>query len=431
MAQYQWITYADAKTALAQRLADPARVFWTDAEIGLYLREALRTWNSLTEFWVADYAFTPDLNHWYNLAVLPGSPRVRTVTDVELYTVMQYQLLEPPTGGTWTGTSQFTIADLSGALQRRRDEMIQVSGCNIAQLGPLPSLPNTRRTTFPDSTLEPRRARFMPDSGLPNTMTREDGYAWNQFEADHIQTPRIPQAWGVISGPPLAMDVDTGPNVAGRYDVLALMAGKPFNPPTSTLMGVPDDWTWIAKWGALSDLLARESEATDRQRAAYCLRRYQDGLKIMKASNWLLSGTINGIPVDTPSVDEMDAYATEWESTANPWPSIVTAGMDFLAPCPLGSPPRGVSLVLVGNAPVPSADADFVQVSQDVFDAVLDYAQWLANFKMGGEDWQGSQDLERNFFTVALQTNTRLSKMGLFSDMLHLEGKRQDSNQPR
>src|SRR6266436_3465994 len=431
MAQYQWLTFAAAKQALAQRLADPTNAFWTDIENGLYLAEALRTWNALTEQWNADFAFTPTSVPWYDLSRLPGSPRLRMLTDTYLYTVMEYHLLEPPTGGAWTGTSQFNISDLSQSLQSARDEMIQTSGCNIAQMGPLPSVPNTRRTYLPDSTLEPRRARFMPDSGAPNTMTREDNLAWDSFEPDHAQTPRVPQSWGVISGPPLAFDVDTGPNVAGRYDVLALMAGIPFNPPASTLLGIPDDWSWVAKWGALAELLGRDSEATDRERATYCNKRYEDGLKIMQQSNWLLTGTINGIPVDTPAVRQQDGYAPEWQNDGSAWPAIVTAGMDFFAPCPVGGSPRGVSLVVVGNAPIPVLDTEFVQISRDAFDVILDYSQVLASLKMGGTEFSDTKVLEKNFFQFAMETNKRLAAMGLFRDMLGLEGRRQDINQPR
>jgi len=431
MPSYAWITFAAAKQALAGRLADPGMVFWADPELSLYLAESLRTWNALTEQWNADFVFTPTSIPWYNLATMAGSPRLRTLTDTYLYQVMQYHLLEPATGGTWTGTSQFSIADLSGALQRRRDEMIQVSGCNLQELPAIPSLPNTRRTIFPDSTLEPRRARFVPDSGLPNTMTREDTLAWDSFESQHIQTPRIPQSWGVIDGPPLTLNVDTGPNVAGTYNVIALMSGLAFNPPAATLLGIPDDWTWLAKWGALADLLGRDSEATDRSRADYCIRRYQEGLAIMKASNWLLTATINGVPVDTPSVREMDGWSPEWQNNGTAWPSMVTAGMDFFAPCPVGGSPRGVSMVVVGNAPIPILDTDFLQCSRDAFDVILDYAQTLASFKMGGEEFASTKDLEKNFFKFAMDTNKRLAAMGLFRDMLGLEGRRQNINQPR
>jgi len=432
MPSYQWIQYSTARQQLALRLADPNNVFWTDTENGYYICEALRTFNALTEIWNGTLAFqaTP-AQTWYNISQLAGSPRLRTLTDSYLYTGMQYHLLEPPTASTWTGTSQFSIADLSGALERRRDEMIQAVGCNLDQLPAIPSVPNTRRTYLPDSTLEPRRARFISaDSSTIVTMTREDTLAWNAFESQRLQTWKVPQAWSVISGPPQAMDVDTSPNVPGKYDVICLRSGPRFLPPVSALLGVPDDWSWLAKWGALADLLGRDSEATDRQRADYCLKRFTDGLEIMKQSNWLLTATINGVVVDTPSLREMDGFFPEWETNANAWPTVVTAGIDFLAACPV-APLTGVSCVVVGNAPIPVFDTDFVEVGRDVFDAILDYAQVLASFKMGGQEFMDTQDLEKNFFRVALENNKRLSKLAIFSDMLHLEGRRQDINQPR
>jgi hypothetical protein len=433
MPQYQWLTYLQARQALAARLADPNNVFWSDIENGLYLIEALRTWNALTEVWNTDFVFSAAApSVWFDLSTFPGSPRLRTLTDTYLYTLMQYHLLEPPSGGTWTGTSQFSIADLAGALARRRDEMIQVSGCNLAQLPPLPSTPNTRRTVFADSTLEPRRARWVPDSGTPTTLNREDSLAWDSFQTRHLQQTGTPANWGVIAGPPLAMDVDVAPNTAGTYDVLSLQAGPNFFPPAATLLGVPDDWSWLAKWGALADLLSRDSEATDRPRADWCLKRYTDGLKIMKESNWLLLATINGSPVNTPDVREMDGFAPEWQNNAVAWPSLVTAGIDLCAPCPVaGSTPFGVSCVLVGNAPVPVLDTDFIQCSRDTFDVILDYAQVLASFKQGGEEFAATKDLEKGFYQFAAETNKRLLKMGVFGDLLRLEGRRQDIAQPR
>ena len=126
MPNYQWVTLSNAVAALAGRLADPTNVFWSQPELTLYIQEALSTWNALTEQWNADFVWTPDSSQvWYNVDQLPNSPRVRTLTDVDLFTSIKYMLLEPPSGGTWAGTSQFSISDLSGALQRRRDEMIR------------------------------------------------------------------------------------------------------------------------------------------------------------------------------------------------------------------------------------------------------------------------------------------------------------------
>jgi hypothetical protein len=434
MPNFQWLTWLQAQQALAGRLADPGMVFWTKNELILYLRESLQTWNALTEMWNADYAFTAtNAGGWFDLSTMNGSPRLKTIVDTDLYNIMEAHLLEPVTGGTWTGTSQFAISDLQGALHRRVNEVIQNGSFNLGNLPQFPSTPNVRRTFFTDSTLEPRRVRFLPDSGFgsPVTLSREDTLAFDAFEPGHLQTNQIPDAWSVITSPPLAMDVDTAPNVAGVYDLIALFSETPFSPPNATPIRIPNDWTWLPKWGALADILGRESEATDRMRSDYCLKRYVQGLEIMKASNWLVSATINGVPCDTPSLREMDAFSPEWQNNAAGWPSLVTAGPDFVAVCPTPATIAGVTVNLVANAPIPALDTDFVQVSRDIFDVILGYAQVLAALKQGGEDFVATKSFEDDFYRAAVQQNKRLSKMGLFADLVHREGKREDLNVPR
>ena len=64
--------------------------------------------------------------------------------------MMEYMLLEPPTGGTWTGTNQFSIEAIAQAVQGRRDETLQVGATNVTEI-PLPLTPGTSRVTLPDT----------------------------------------------------------------------------------------------------------------------------------------------------------------------------------------------------------------------------------------------------------------------------------------
>lgn len=436
MAQYQWLQFGDAKTALSQRLADTAKIFWTDAEIGLYIIEALRTYNALTSFWNAEFQFQAPINAnqiWYRLDQIANSPRARTVTDNDLYVLMRYHLLESPTGSL---TSQFTQADLTGALQRRRDEILQTTNCNLAQITAA-STPNLWRTFLPDTTLEVVRARFVPTPifGDPFVLYRDDRLAFQFFEPDFQQATQSTEdmlAYDVLSVPPLALNVNAPPNMPGSYDLLVNQSGAAFNPPTLTPVGVPNDFAWVAKWGALADLLGRESEATDRARADFCLQRYLDGLKLMLSAPWMLLASLNGIPVDTPSVAEMDEFQPGWDSDTSAPDSVVTAGIDFFAVSPVPTTPQtGVFLTVTGNAPVPVLDADYVQVTRAAWDSVLSYAQFLSCFKMGGMEFADAKDLEKEFIQYCAGENERLKQLGIFTDILRQEGHRQDVEQER
>src|SRR5208337_3185614 len=160
---YNWLSLSAAISQLGQRLniTPSTTSFWTTAELQAYITTALRVYNSLTWAWRTNFNFiSPTL--WNSLGTITGSPRLRTLTDTNAYTEMEYLLLEPPTGGTWTGTNQFSINDLSQALQRRRDEMLQISNCNQVLSSGIALTPNTIITELDDSIIDVERVRYLP-----------------------------------------------------------------------------------------------------------------------------------------------------------------------------------------------------------------------------------------------------------------------------
>lgn len=447
-ATYQSVTFAQAKAQLALRLNDPLGSFWTNTEMGLYLIEALRTWNSLTSIWNKEFTF--DITGanpavvWTNLLALAGYPRARTLTDSDLYRMIEYHLLEPPSGGLWTGSSQFDISDLAGALQRRRDHIQQLCACSLANVQ-IPAVVNQRRTTFAtsdDALLELERLRFVPATGFgsPVTLWREDGLSLEYFDPNYLQggagsgqpAPTGPRCYDLVSSPPLVFDVDFPPQSPGSYDGVFVEATAGFSPPVPALLNVPDDQSWVLKWGAMADVLLQQSEAFDGPRGNYCLKRYQDGVKLMMSAPWILLAKVNGVPVDTPSLAEMDAYSCEWDSLTTAPDSLVVAGTDFVALCPPAlTGTTSVQVVVVGNAPVPVLDTDDFQVSRDDYEVILDYAEHLAAFKEGGEEFIASSPLLENFVLSAVRKNSRIANLGIFRDILLNEGERQDNTQPR
>src|SRR5271157_747407 len=114
---YTWLTMSSAVQQLGQRLniTPSSTSFWTDTELQIYISQALRMQNSLCWVWRTDFQYNDPSNLWNSLGTLAGSPRLRTITDVDCYTEMEYMLLELPSGGTWTGTNQFSISVMSQA----------------------------------------------------------------------------------------------------------------------------------------------------------------------------------------------------------------------------------------------------------------------------------------------------------------------------
>lgn len=430
---YQWWKLSQAISALQGRLQNST--FWSTGELVLYLQDALRLWNSVTEVWKENFILDPGTDIWINLAIIAGSPRLRTVTDADLYARMQYMLLEPPSGaGTWTGTNQFDLASMQYALDKRRNEVIQAAFCNqgVAKYN---ITPNTRQATLPDTILEPVRARFIPASfpvnyGPPVWLSREDSESFQYWEPNSPQISRTPSAWDIIGQSPLTVSLDYMPNVPGQIEILSLNSGPTFAPPAATLLGIPDDFAWVPMFGALGDLLDSEQLRTDRARADYCKARYQQGLQIIRQSNWIITAATQEQQTDIMSLAKADWYNPGWDSPGADnagWNDVIVAGTDFLAAPGASS----TNLNLVANAPFLDPSGTWVQVSRDTADVILSYAQHLACFKGGTEDFAATMPMLKAFFQAATETNSRLANLGLFADVLQEQGKQQQIDVPR
>ena len=492
MAVFTWLPLSTAIQQIQDRLNDQG-VFWSVAELEVYLQEALRLLNALTESWRADFIFTAQGSQWNNLGTLTGSPRLRTVTDAQLATAMEYMLLEPAVGiSAWTGTNQFDVEKLQTALAVRCNEVIQVGGCNTVDLAAINAAPNTSRVPLTDSTLEVRRIRFLQlilattgtcstgatmitvasttglyeglvvqgagiaagavltgvGSGsvsisLPTTaalaataltfyqpcyLKRSDTQAFHYFNSGYPQEIGTPQQWSVASQPPLFFDLDVAPANEGQYDVMVLQAVQPFGS-TPSLLGLPDDWSWLPMYGALADLLSAEPESTDRQRAKYCLKRYNDGLDMLRKSNWFQQAFINGEVADTPSLEKKDRWSIGWQEDTGSIPCIVTDGIDQFNVAPSAS--SSVKLTVIQNAPFLDSSSTYVQVNRDDWDQVLNYVQHIASFKMGGKEFTDTTSLLDDFFTYCQRKNKRQITYGLYTDVLNSAGQKQDKEEFR
>ncbi len=423
---YSYISLAQLRSALLSRLQDSGGVFFTTAEANLYIQESLRALSAKTYLWATDYLLDFNAGDTWKSLNVSGSPRQRTVTDTNLYTQMEAMLLEPMTGGTWTGTTQYNIAMLQGALQYRRDELLLACAGNVVNLLQ-PSPTNSMRTTLPDSTLNLHRVRWLPvDSSLnsPYSLGREDVKTADSFYPNRGVQPGEPDSWLITADSPLTFDCSCPPNQPGEWDMLVSFAGTSFAPPTASVLGLPDDWCWVAMYGALADVLANAPEGRDIQRANYCLKVYEHGKRAMQSLPWLLEARVASISVDTPGVTEMDSQMQNWEQTQNSTdPTIVVGGVDLVAMAPFVTSGTVSSvLTVVGNAPVPVNDSDKVQLSRDGVDAVLARAQHVAMFKCGGSDFAATMPLMEQFEEYCRTKNSQYASLGIFRPDILMEG---------
>lgn len=427
-------------TELSRRLYDPTETFWPRVEKRLYVAEALRMWNSLTGFWRGEFNFNGRNSvTWYDLtdlSNLPNTLRAMTLRDTDVYSIVQYHLLEPAVGvNPWTGVSQqFTAADLINALMRRRDEALSATGCTITRR----LLPVTfGRILLPQTTLDVRRMAYLPDAGtgqLPSTMWAEDSFAEQAFNNSYIQSaPDTPFVYLISTQPPLSFDVDVPPAYGGNYELLSVESGAQLVAAGGASLLVPDDFAWVLKWGVLSDLFSRESLSKDALRADHAEKLYRMGIALLSAAPSLIFLRLGNVPMQIDSVHAADLYNASWQAKATGQPQdALLAGLNMLALTP--APNAGnysLTATVIANAPIPSSDGDFIQAGPDEIDVLLDLCVHIAMLKCGGAEFLATMPLLERFLRVAAQYNKKLNEIAEYRTVLMGMAQREESLNPR
>ena len=382
-------TLAEAKTALAARLFDPNRVRWVGAELTLYIQEALRTWNAWTAYWRDSATFnTVMLQAFYDLPTVIPTLRGQTLTTWNLVTDLQYALLEPAAaGGTWTGTAQFDLDVLSAAIQRRRDQFLRETGAVLTRTETnYPAPPASGKLDLDEAVLIVRRAAWRPTATqLLQPLIRTTNWAADHYApTTWLTSTQAPSAYATSDVPPITLQIIPPATADGTLDLVSINKGATIDPLVAAPLGVPDDFAWVIKYGALADLLQEDVQALDPQRAQYCEMRWQQGVEMAKRASVVIAGRINDAPCLVNSLNEADRYSPLWQLLAGVPNQLLTAGQTLLATWPpANSNAHTVTLDVVRNAPVPSIGTDILQISADVYDSILDIAQHTALFKEG------------------------------------------------
>lgn len=430
-------TLTQAISALSGRLYGSS--LFSSAELQDYITEALRTWNAYTAFWRGDFVFdlTTDI-WWYDLTVPVTSPRPLTLTDFSLLSSLNYHLLEPAIAAyplTWAGSTQFSLTDILGSLQRRRDELLSISGCTLS-VKQYPAVPGLIHVA--DDTIDIRRVAWLPTSGFGytnKTLRSSDPWAKQSFDYNYTTAAaRPPSNYLQSTQPPLSFIVDSTVPSTGMYEVVSVNSGPPLSTAIANTLLVPDDWAWVIKFGVLADLLSREGNAKDTLRAQYAERRYREGAALLSNAPSLLALRINNIPIQVDSIRNADDFNSTWQAQSHSIPrSGYSAGMNLVAfgPAPNSSTAYSVTATVVENAPIPLNGADYIELSREDYDCMLDYAQHLALLKVGGQEFVDTIPLYARFVNQARLYNSKLSEFGQYQKSIYDLGSLNEERNPR
>ena len=431
----QPVTIDSLVAALTARLGVPSNPYWVLPELTAYVIEALRTWNAFTKHWTVRRTLeTVPGTLFYDLSEPQGpsnQPLIPyTVRDIDVVPTMEYHLLEPANTAVWTGTEMFTLADLTDSLQRRRDQFLLETGAVLSQYTLAVNASSAGRFTVPDALIDVRRAVFQDTDGKYYQMSREDEIALASFLPLWDRTSKTPKAWSVSVTPPFQIQIAPAPKVLGYLQMLVVATGAMLSLSSAVPLGVPDDFSWVVKFGALADLLGKDSPARDTARATYCEQRYQDGADLARRASSVINCTIGNRQCRVGSLYDMDAFTPNWHNRIGTPNRMGMAGMNILSPGCVPDTQYGIAVDIVQNAPVASSSAD-LGLSPSVADALIDYAEHLAAFKMGGEEFTATMPQYQNFMRLAGVNNDRYTANAQFATTLRDRETREETERWR
>ena len=429
------------------RLADDgsayqtANQFWLDPEIGMYLVEALQVWSALTGYWRnLGTLMVPANNPYFTLAGLQnGSVNLINFgpSTLQMLYMVQYHLLEAVSNaGTWAGTEMFSYAQITAAIQRRADQFAVDTGYPMVQqtipapAPPIGKMPLTPLAGFVDL----RRAAWIDTTSKISTpMSPGDEFGFNAFSVGWQQQPGTPSEYSIAVTPPLSLQLKPPPLATGSVDAIytatTQLSALPADSPISLL---PSDFGWAIKWGALADLLNIESEAKDAARAAYCEQRYQQGVEACRMAATVMQVYYNGVQIPLKAIEDLDRWENGWQNAKKGPPQAVgVAGLNMFALQPTPDVAYTLSIDAVCSATIPVADTDYLQIGPEELEAIYGYAQHIAAFKMGGEEFTATLPLLEAFIKAATLQNDRLATASSFARFLVDRESRAEAMMPR
>jgi hypothetical protein len=196
------------------------------------------------------------------------------------------------------------------------------------------------------------------------------------------------------------------------------------------LLGIPDDWAWAVKWGALADLLSNEGQGKDPDRAQYCEERFQQALAIARTDPDVLYAQINGQSATLMALQDMDSGYPGWEDEIGT-PTDIAVERDVVALRPVPDGVYSVTLDVLRPAPIPTTSTDAVQFGPEVIDTIIAYAHHIAAFKEGGAEFVSTRLQFNDLIRLAADYNAKLNALAVFRDVLEDRSTRDEDRTPR
>jgi len=397
---YTHTTFAQAKTQLAALLGDSAKVFWTDDELGSYIKEALRTWGLATGYWKAT-ATVPLVagQAFYDVRVdcvdSGGTPlQGSTITDRDVINDICYALMEPPIvtwSGGWIGSEQFSLDQIVTALQRNRDEILALTGM-IASEQSYNIAAGVQRLPLDETAIRVLRVAvqdtFSTNQPLP-IWSIDEHQAQTTTPSSYAPELSRPKAYSTTYVPNLSLDLWPAPGTTYIVSAYQITRGVTFTPTiNASPIGLPDDLVWLLKYMTIADICSSDGISNAPAIAQYANQRVQDGLILIDRYQSLLWSNIDQRRSSVTSLASLDLHRPTWASVQGSPRTFHLMNWNVFGCNQVPSTNQDAAVEMVRKAIVPTSDTDYIQVSSDLMPMLLSFCQHLSHVKIQGAEFQ-------------------------------------------
>ncbi len=196
-------------------------------------------------------------------------------TSCRIYSEIQRHMLESPinTGLTW---SLWTTVEVENYLTQRVARFLVDSGLIRERRDVTVT---SKEVTLPEDSLDVMRTVWN-DGASRSVLLRIDKWALDNGAVGWQATSGTPTYYTEDTSGVLDAEVAPAPAAPGTLELVIIAA--PAAQRHCYSINLPAIFTPYLKWGVIADMLSKEGEAQDPQRAAYAEARFDEGVELAK-----------------------------------------------------------------------------------------------------------------------------------------------------
>lgn len=192
---------------------------------------------------------------------------------------IQRHMLEPiiDEGLSWQLWSE---SEVRGSIEERLCRFLLESGITRQRISVSVGV-GERRPNIPEEIIEIRRVQWLDATGRSLLTPVDINQMDNAFPGWQTQTAGTPQFYIEEPVPTLTVELSPVPALAGTLEMVVVL--RPTSLAGCAAFPIPATFVPYIKYGVMADMLMKEGEANDPERAKYCDKRFDEGIDLARA----------------------------------------------------------------------------------------------------------------------------------------------------